>query len=64
MKKSLTKTKEFWGESHEQKWNNSTLSSLITKPKAEEVGQIYEKGLGLKIMSLDLNTTEEAKKNR
>lgn len=64
MKKSLTKTKDHWGESYEQKWANSTLSSLINKPKTEEVGQYYEKGLALKIMSLDMNTTEASNKNQ
>lgn len=64
MKKSLTNTKEHWGESYDQKWNNSNLSSMVTKPKAEEVGAYYEKGLALKIMSLDLNTTEKSSKNK
>jgi hypothetical protein len=57
MKKSLTKTKELWGESYDQKWNNSNLSGLISKPDPNQVGTYYEKGLALKIMSLDLNTT-------
>ena len=64
MKKSLTNTKEHWGESYDQKWSNSNLSNLITKPKADEVGTYYEKGLALKIMSLDLNTTEKSTKNK
>lgn len=32
MKKSITKTKDHWGQSYDQKWGNSNLSGLITKP--------------------------------
>ncbi len=34
---------------------------MIKKPELEETNKLYEKGLALKIMSLDLNTTEKKK---
>lgn len=64
MKKSLKETKSHWTDSYNQKWNQSTLGNLINKPKVEEISQIYEKGLGLKIMSLDFNTTQIVHKNK
>lgn len=64
MKKSLKETKSHWTDSYNQKWNQSTLGSLISKPKVEETNIVYEKGLGLKIMSLDFNTTETVHKNK
>lgn len=64
MKKSLKETKSFWTDSYDQKWNSSNLGSLIQKPESQNVSQIYEKGLGLKIMSLDFNSTETVYKNK
>ncbi len=64
MKKSLKETKNHWTESYDQTWNKSTLNSLIEKPTVEEVTKNYENGLGLKIMSLDFNTTEKVIKNK
>lgn len=40
------------------------MSHIIEKPKVEEVTKNYENGLGLKIMSLDFNTTEKVIKNQ
>jgi hypothetical protein len=37
------------------------MSQLISKPDFNETNKLYEKGLALKIMSLDLNTTEKHK---
>jgi len=34
---------------------------MIKKPELGETNSLYEKGLALKIMSLDLNTTEKKK---
>lgn len=34
---------------------------MIHKPEVEHTNKLYEKGLALKIMSLDLNTTEKKK---
>ena len=64
MKKSLKETKSFWTDSYDQKWNTSNLGSLIQKPESNSVSQVYEKGLGLKIMSLDFNSTEAVHKNK
>ena len=64
MKKSLKETKAHWTESYNETWNKSNLGSLIEKPKVEEVNKNYENGLGLKIMSLDMNTTEKVAKNK
>ena len=57
MKKSIKETKSHWEEDYGKKWDNSNLSSLIKKPSLETTNTQYEKGLALKIMSLDLNTT-------
>lgn len=35
MKKANTKTSEHWSSSYDQKWNNSTLGSLLNKPNSE-----------------------------
>ena len=64
MKKSLKETKQFWTDSYNDKWNKSNLSSLIVKPESHQTSSIYEKGLGLKIMSLDFNSTEAVQKNK
>lgn len=64
MKKSLKETKGHWTEPYDQTWNKSTMSHIIEKPKVEEVTKNYENGLGLKIMSLDFNTTEKVIKNQ
>jgi hypothetical protein len=34
---------------------------MISKPEFTQTNTLYEKGLALKIMSLDLNTTEHKK---
>ena len=64
MKKSLKETKSHWIESYNENWNKSNLSSLIEKPNVEMTNKTYENGLGLKIMSLDLNTTEKVGRNK
>lgn len=61
LKKSLKETKQFWEEGYNDKWQKSNLSGMITKPSVEQTNTLYEKGLALKIMSLDLNTTEKKK---
>ena len=40
------------------------MGSLIVKPELESTSNVYNKGLGLKIMSLDLNSTEGLSKNK
>lgn len=37
---------------------NSTMNSLLRKPDRELMESQYQKTLALKIMSLDMNTTE------
>lgn len=64
MKKSLTNTNDIWNKSYEDKWNKSNLSGLIQKPEQSKSDELYEKGLTLKIMSLDLNTTEVCKNKK
>jgi len=59
IKKSETPTDNFWKTSSKDKWAKSTLSGLFQKPNAEKVQTLAEKTLALKIMSLDLNTTEK-----
>ena len=61
LKKSLKETKQHWEEGYNQKWQKSNLSSMISKPESNRTNALYEKGLALKIMSLDLNTTEKKK---
>lgn len=64
MKKSITVTSEIWNKSYEDKWKSSNLSVLIQKPEQLKADELYEKGLTLKIMSLDLNTTEVCKNKK
>ena len=64
MKKSLKETKSHWTDSYNDKWNLSKMGSLIVKPEIESTSQLYNKDLGLKIMSLDLNSSEGLTKNK
>eukprot|EP00828_Plagiopyla_frontata_P040849 TRINITY_DN5651_c0_g1_i2.p3 TRINITY_DN5651_c0_g1~~TRINITY_DN5651_c0_g1_i2.p3 ORF type:complete len:158 (-),score=26.60 TRINITY_DN5651_c0_g1_i2:177-650(-) len=59
MRKSDMICSEHWNSSYEQKWADSSLSQLLKKPDDKSVRTEYEKTLALKIMSLDLNTTEK-----
>jgi len=59
IKKSETPTDNFWKTSQKEKWGKSTLSGLFKKPNEEKVQTQAEKTLALKIMSLDLNTSEK-----
>lgn len=61
LKKSLKETKQHWEEGYDSKWQKSTLSQMISKPEVDETNKLYEKALALKIMSLDLNSTEKKK---
>lgn len=61
LKKSLKETKQHWQEGYNDKWQKSSLSSMIKKPEVSDTTTLYQKGLALKIMSLDLNTTEKKK---
>jgi D-mannonate dehydratase len=59
IKKAEVSTASFWQTSMQQKWTASNLSQLFTQPDASKVQILSEKTLSLKIMSLDLNTTEK-----
>lgn len=59
IKKAVTPTSSFWKTTPEQKWAKSTLSSLFKVPNVAAVQTLNEKTLALKIMSLDLNSTEK-----
>jgi len=59
IKRSVTPTSSFWKNTQQEKWNSSTLSKLYKVPEPSKVQTLAEKTLALKIMSLDMNTTEK-----
>jgi nucleoid DNA-binding protein len=59
IKKAETSTASYWQTSMQDKWTASNLSQLFKQPDAEKVNVLAEKTLALKIMSLDLNSTEK-----
>lgn len=59
MRKSDTKTQEFWSTTYKDKWATSRLNFLFKRPNSQEVKKNFEKTLALKIMSLDMNTAEK-----
>lgn len=59
IKKAEAGTATFWQNSMQDKWNASSLSTLFNQPDSEKVQNLAEKTLALKIMSLDLNSTEK-----
>lgn len=59
MRKSDTRTEEFWNTTYQDKWNSSRLNFLFKRPNSQEVKKNFEKTLALKIMSLDMNTAEK-----
>lgn len=58
IKKAEVATSTFWQNTMQQKWSASNLSTLLKQPDPEKVQTLAEKTLALKIMSLDLNSTE------
>jgi len=60
IKKAEVSTSSFWTTSSQDKWTASNLSQLFKQPDAEKVNTLAEKTLALKIMSLDLNTSEKS----
>jgi len=44
---------------YDDKWSRSSLSFQLKPPQTELARENYEKRIALKIMSLDLNTTEQ-----
>jgi nucleoid DNA-binding protein len=59
IKKAEVSTASFWQTTSQDKWASSNLSQLFKQPNAEKVNTLDEKTLALKIMSLDLNSTEK-----
>jgi len=59
LKKSEVNTSTFWQSTMQEKWATSNLSQLWKQPDAEQVQNLSEKTLALKIMSLDLNSAEK-----
>jgi len=60
IKKAEATTASFWQTSPQTKWQTSNLSQLWKQPDAGKVQNFAEKTLALKIMSLDLNSTEKS----
>jgi len=59
IKKAEASTSSHWENTHQDKWNNSNLSSLYKQPDAGKTSELSEKTLALKIMSLDMNSAEK-----
>lgn len=59
MRRSDQPTCDHWLNTYEEKWNKSTLNTLLKRPNTQKVQNYYEKSLALKIMSLDLSTAEK-----
>jgi len=59
IKKAEVSTSSFWQTSMKDKWSASNLSQLFKQPDSAQVQNLAERTLALKIMSLDLNTTEK-----
>jgi len=59
IKKAETATASLWQTSSQDKWATSNLSQLWKQPDADKMSTLAEKTLALKIMSLDLNSTEK-----
>lgn len=59
MRQSDQPTREHWEKSRQTKWEQSKMSTLLTKPNYQQVDNNFQKSLALKIMSLDLNSTEQ-----
>jgi hypothetical protein len=41
MKKSNTKTSDHWGNTYDERWNKSTLGSMLNKPNSQQVKDHY-----------------------
>lgn len=59
IKKSVATTSSFWNTTYQEKWGQSTLSNLYQVPDTHKVLKMNDKTLALKILSLDMNTTEK-----
>ena len=55
--KGITPIKKTWSTTFTSKWANSTLSTMLERPKADLIKTIDNKSQMLKIMSLDMAST-------
>ena len=56
-KRGITPIKQTWRTTFTSKWANSTLSTMLERPKADLIKTIDNKSQMLKIMSLDMAST-------
>ena len=56
-KKGITPIKQMWRTTFTSKWANSTLSTLLERPREDLIKTIDNKSQMLKIMSLDMAST-------
>jgi len=59
LKKSEIPTSHHWKRNHQEEFKKTSLGTMLKKPPTDKVHDEYQKTLTLKIMSLDLNTTEK-----
>jgi nucleoid DNA-binding protein len=59
IKKAEASTSSHWETTHQDKWNQSNLSTLYKQPDVGRASELNEKTLALKIMSLDMNSAEK-----
>ena len=55
--KGITPIKKTWSTTFTSKWANSTLSTMLERPRADLIKTIDNKSQMLKIMSLDMAST-------
>lgn len=63
LRKSDRETADFWKANAWQKFNKTELGTMLPKTDGTQERDQYQKTLALKIMSLDLNTTDQIKFN-
>ena len=56
-KRGITPIKQTWRTTFTSKWANSTLSTMLERPRADLIKTIDNKSQMLKIMSLDMAST-------
>ena len=61
MRKSDAHTSEHWKNTYADKWTKSQLSTLLKPQDDIKVRENYERTVALKILSLDLNTSEKVR---
>ena len=56
-KRGITPINKTWNTTFTSKWANSTLSTMLERPRADLIRTIDNKSQMLKIMSLDMAST-------